>query len=277
MDEKQEEVIREIRRVASLLGSNSLSQSEFGRHSRLSTSTIKGRFGSWTAAIEAAGLTPNPQGPPSDIKEIVYTDDELLLEIVNLTQKLGKIPSSNEMYAIGKFSLRPYRDRWGTWTKARRTAYALFGNPLEDETDVSVPVSNTDQSSLPSRRKTRNTVEREHPKVQYGEPIDFRGLRHAPVNEQGVVYLFGMVSRELGFLIESLRTAFPDCEGKYCVDDKKLLWEHVLIEFEFRSSNFKVHGHDPNGCDFIVCWIHDWDDCPIDVIELRSQIPCLPK
>src|SRR5574341_205258 len=45
----------------------------------------------------------------------------------------------------------------------------------------------------------------------YGEPIDFRGLRHAPINEQGVVFLFGMVSDELGFLVESVHHPFPDC------------------------------------------------------------------
>ncbi len=114
-------------------------------------------------------------------------------------------------------------------------------------------------------------------KVQYGAPIDFRGLRHAPINEQGVVYIFGMVSRELGFLIESVRTAYPDCEGKRRVDEKRQLWEHVLIEFEYQSSNFRVHGHNPEGCDLIVCWINDWEDCPLEVLELSSQIKYLPN
>jgi len=27
---------------------------------------------------------------------------------------------------------------------------------------------------------------------EYGTPIDFRGLRHAPLNENGVVYLFAL-------------------------------------------------------------------------------------
>ena len=78
----------------------------------------------------------------------------------------------------------------------------------------------------------------------YGEPIDFRGLRYAPVNEQGVVYLFGMVSRELGFLIESIRTDFPDCEGKRCLNSEGTKWQHVHIEFEYKSSNFHIHSHD---------------------------------
>jgi len=48
----------------------------------------------------------------------------------------------------------------------------------------------------------------------YGNPIDFRGLRHEPVNEQGVVLLFGMLAKELGYLIESVQNGFPDCEAK---------------------------------------------------------------
>ena len=35
-------------------------------------------------------------------------------------------------------------------------------------------------------------------------------LQHAPINEQGVVYLFGMVSHELGFLVEAVQTGFQE-------------------------------------------------------------------
>jgi hypothetical protein len=50
--------------------------------------------------------------------------------------------------------------------------------------------------------------------LQYGPPIDFRGLRHAPINEQVVVFLFGMVSYKLGFIVEAVHASFPDCETK---------------------------------------------------------------
>lgn len=115
------------------------------------------------------------------------------------------------------------------------------------------------------------------PPQLYGEPIDFRGLRHAPINEQGVVYLFGMVSRELGFYVEAIQQGFPDCEGKYLHDPSKNLWAKARIEFEFRASGFREHGHDAEQCDFIVCWINDWQECPITVIELRREISKLPQ
>ena len=115
------------------------------------------------------------------------------------------------------------------------------------------------------------------PAQLYGEPIDFRGLRHAPINEQGVVYLFGMVSRELGFYVEAIQQGFPDCEGKYLHDAKKNLWAKARIEFEFKASNFREHGHDPAQCDFIVCWVNDWKECPITVIELSREVCKLPQ
>jgi len=84
-----------------------------------------------------------------------------------------------------------------------------------------------------------------------------------------------MVSNELGFQIETVRQAFSDCEGKRCYDKEKNLWEHVRIEFEYKSSNFKEHGHSVEECDLIVCWIHNWKDCPLEVLELKETIKYL--
>lgn len=106
--------------------------------------------------------------------------------------------------------------------------------------------------------------------AEFGELIDFRGLRHAPINENGVIYLFGMVSQELGFMVEAVHAAFPDCEAKKHIGENR--YQRVRIKFEYQSSDFKSHGYDPAGADMIVCWIHDWSDCPLEVLELRNEI-----
>ncbi|HEY2495946.1 MAG TPA: hypothetical protein VGK24_02655 [Candidatus Angelobacter sp.] len=33
-------------------------------------------------------------------------------------------------------------------------------------------------------------------------------------------------------------------------------------------------GHDPKKCDVIVCWIHNWPECPewIEVVELSREV-----
>ncbi len=102
-----------------------------------------------------------------------------------------------------------------------------------------------------------------------GDLINFRGLVYAPLNEQGVVFLFGKVAHDLNMYVEEIKPGFPDCIARRFVGKG---WERVRIEFEFMSSNFRAHGHDAGGCDIIVCWEHDWQDCPIEVIELSSEI-----
>jgi hypothetical protein len=109
-----------------------------------------------------------------------------------------------------------------------------------------------------------------------GQRIDFRSLGCAPVNEQGVVYLFGMLHDILDFTIESIQTGFPDCIARRDLGDGS--FEELRIEFEFKSRSFHQHGHDPQGADLIVCWEHNWAGCPdhLEIIELSTLIGVVP-
>ena len=273
---KQEQIIAEIRRVVSKINTQHLTRRDFGRNSKISTATVCNIFGSWNRAVIAAGLEQITHFVPEH-KEI--PEEDLMTEVIRLTKELGKRPSGSEMQALGKFSPKPYIKRWGTFAKGREAAYQKLGFPeLSDA--VTRPSSRQEVISpkpaiIPDTIKPKEA--RQQKKVQFGEPIDFRGLRFAPINEQGVVYLFGMISKELGFLIESIRTEYPDCEGKRCANQKENRLEHVLIEFEYKSSHFEEHGHFPENCDLIVCWIHDWEECPVEVLELRSIIKHLNR
>jgi hypothetical protein len=109
----------------------------------------------------------------------------------------------------------------------------------------------------------------------YGAPLELAAMAHAPTNEAGVIFLFGALAAGLGFRVERLQTAFPDCEAKREIVPGK--WERVRVEFEFESRNFKEHRHDPDGCDVIVCWRHNWADCPerIEVVEFSRVVEAL--
>ena len=99
-------------------------------------------------------------------------------------------------------------------------------------------------------------------------------LIYDPVNEQGVIFLFAKYHKALGIdYIEGIRQGFPDAFGKREVG--RGVYEDVNIEFEFESMNFKKQKHDPDECDVIVCWKHNWSECPIEVIELKSALPIL--
>jgi hypothetical protein len=86
----------------------------------------------------------------------------------------------------------------------------------------------------------------------------------------GVVFLFGTQAARLGFMVTLVQAEFPDCEAFVEVAPNRL--QRLRIEFEKESRNFLKHGHDPNGCDLIVCWEHNWPECPVEVLALRDVI-----
>jgi hypothetical protein len=106
----------------------------------------------------------------------------------------------------------------------------------------------------------------------FGDFLNFKSLSRAPVNELGVVYLFGVLHNVFDLEIESIQAGFPDCIARRKI--AKGRWEELRIEFEFESKSFIAHGHDPAKADVIVCWIHNWRQCPkrIEVIELSSLV-----
>jgi len=106
----------------------------------------------------------------------------------------------------------------------------------------------------------------------FGDKVQFKSLSCAPVNELGVVYLFGVLHETFDYQIESIQAGFPDCIARRKIGSNR--WEEVRIEFEFDSRSFVSHGHDPEGVDVIVCWKHNWRECPgdIEVIELSNLL-----
>jgi hypothetical protein len=103
-----------------------------------------------------------------------------------------------------------------------------------------------------------------------GTPVALKDapLIYAPNGELGVVFLFANIYKKLQLRIDSIGAAFPDCTAYKQVGERE---KKIRIEFEYRSSNFCRHGHDPKGCDWIVCWHHDWYDAPrhLEIIELK--------
>jgi hypothetical protein len=117
----------------------------------------------------------------------------------------------------------------------------------------------------------------EHPSPHHrGRHLGFRAFAFAPTYEIEVVSLFSAIAEELGFEIVAQRPAFPDCEARRLVDRARKRYGKCLIEFELRSSDYVRHNHPIDGCDLIVCWEHDWLECPIEILELRSVIERLP-
>lgn len=275
----KDEIIKEIQRVASKLKVDSLTKAIFEQNKTadFSISTIHYHFGSWNEAIKESGLKPIESTEVLSKIKRNLDENELLLDLIRLFKEYKKEPTQSLVNAKGKYSIRPYCKRWNNLTNAFLIAKKKFPSEFEIPLGSTINCNsskndtNIENDIIPPTIKPKKLKSR----LIFGEPINFRGLRFAPVNEQGVVYLFGMISHELGYMIESIRTEYPDCEGKRCFDKKANQWEHIKIEFEYKSSNFKEHNHNPDGCDVIVCWINDWQDSPVEILELRAVIKYL--
>ncbi|MBI5403247.1 MAG: hypothetical protein HY959_07580 [Ignavibacteriae bacterium] len=268
---QKEDIIKDIQRVAKTFGVKSLKSKDFLKNSNYKLGSIRYHFETWNNALIAAGLEPVDPNKIINEHRIEIKDDLLLKDLIRLYNEYGKEPTQDLINSKGKYSTKPYRKRWKTISNAFLIAKINFGIEIKSEVSKEEDEKKNyiNVKIIPETIKPKSLNK---PRVVFGEPINFRGLRFAPINEQGVVYLFGMISHELGFLIESIRTSYPDCEGKRCFDKDKNQWEHVQIEFEYCSSNFLQHGHDEKICDVIVCWVHDWKECPIEVLELKSVI-----
>jgi Homing endonuclease associated repeat len=278
----KEEILDAIRRIAAQVG-KAPSRSQFFSATGISEHNVLKYFASWNDAVYRAGLTPYTANVKLD-------DAQLLEDWATLVRKYRQIPTRDQYRREGKYSPTSFEKHFGPWSTLP-AKFREFGRDKLQWADVvaflpaSVPQLQPTLDGVASpivsiRRietisNVRHAQRRDRP--TYGNPIDFRGLRHEPVNEQGVVFLFGMVAKELGYMVEAVQTGYPDCDAKRQIGPNK--WQRVRIEFEFESRNFRDHGHVCDGCDIIVCWRHNWPECPenLQVVELRTVINSLSR
>ena len=162
---------------------------------------------------------------------------------------------------------KPLYDEYGTF--APSTAIRHFGGWIRALKAAGLAHNATNRHETSHCPKVAQTSLK--PQRGYGRPVGVRSMPYAPTSELGVAVLFGAVAQELGFAIEHVSDSFPDCLAKRRMRGKfETGWRDVAIEFEYRSSKFRDHRHDPAKCDLVVCWIHDWAACPVEVLELSK-------
>jgi hypothetical protein len=129
-----------------------------------------------------------------------------------------------------------------------------------------------DEDALESEKVAVNVEDEQDLDDIVGEPMELRVMRWTPTNEMGVVALFVEFRRELSIrfpVIEIIRTRFPDAA---VFEESSRGYVRRYIEFEFRSSGYKSHIKSNRKCHYVVCWDHDWKECPIPVVDLKQEI-----
>lgn len=266
----KEEVIAVIKKAAEELG-RAPSLHELQQSGKLSLHSVRKNFGHYVKALEASGLEATGHG-------YKVSPEALFLDWIRVVRQMKKVPSLIEFEAEGKYSTGPYQKRFGGWLQVAPALMRFaLDQKLEAEWKDELEIVKAYLEDVPKETRIPSWKSRPALKPQlrldepiYGPPMGNAYLIMEPTNEQGVILIFGAVARKLGFAVIQIRTAYPDCEAYREVEPGR--WQRVWIEFEEESRNFLKHGHDPAKCHLIVCWRHNWEECPLEVIELKSAI-----
>jgi hypothetical protein len=264
----KEEVIAAVTECATKLG-RAPSMAEFRKATTIGKGHVRKHFGTFGQLLEASGLEARGSGYLVEMKT-------LFADWAGIVRRLKKCPTLADYELHSKYSPRPLVRRFGFWVNvpAGMLEYARkegLQSEWEDVLEVvAAEVKAEEKGSQTSEpRKTGRRAQVKHDRPIYGQPM-FAPFSFAPTNEQGVLFVFGGVAHELGFSITRVQTGFPDVEAMREIGPNKC--QPVKLELEYESKNFLLHMHPLDGCDGIVCWINNWPECPLEVIELRKVV-----
>jgi hypothetical protein len=270
----REQLMAAIGECADALG-HVPSHAELMKSGKVSGRQIVKHFGTYTRALRACNMERSTGGKKLPL-------EKLFLDWARVVRELKKIPSKAEYEHLGKHSDTPLKTRFGSWSQVPRylRRYMEEQGLTEEWKDVMELIREYEQGQdgmemTPTPECEQKKTSTLKPRVMTDRPVYGPLIRpypmiHGPINENGVLYLFGTLSERLGFVVTLIQGAFPDCLALRLVDVDR--WQPVRIEFEYESRNFLRHLHDPSGCDIIVCWKHNWPECPLEVIELSKVV-----
>lgn len=268
----REEIISAIQKCAQKLGHNP-SCRELFQEAKMSSFTFYRHFSSASEALRAAGLESNLCGRRLE-------DFVLLLDWAQVARKLGRLPTPAEYNREGHYHRATMQNHFSDWRRLPEAFLDLAKRDpkhREDWNDVLALIEMNRKAAHEyfSANFLRRNLFKDRPVL--GRPLhspfpELDVMLCEPVNEAGVLFMFALMARRLGFLIESLQQGYPDCEARREMQPGRL--QRLRIEIEYESLNFLKHGHDPAACDVLVCWRHNWKDCPknIEVVELSRVV-----
>ncbi|HKV95597.1 MAG TPA: hypothetical protein VJW20_23835 [Candidatus Angelobacter sp.] len=264
----KEEILKAIQVCAKKLGRNP-GLRELRRYARVTEQAIFKHFDGLGNALRAAGMEAAGSG-------FEVPMSKLLLDWAEVVRKLKKIPCAREYSETGRYSYGPFIKRFSHWARVKEE-FQKFARQERIEgkwMDVLKLISRREEELRKNRQRGGRRKSPLMPgRPVYGEPVVFLpGMAHAPTNETGVMFAFGVLAPRLGFVVKRWQTEFPDCLAVR--EMAKGQWQDVNVELEMYSRNFVAHRHDSKRCDVIVCWEHNWPDCPewIEVIELKKVV-----
>lgn len=265
----REEILTAIREVAEKLG-HPPTFSQLEDMTAMRRRDVRRHFRTFNLALEESGVE---QG----FNSRRIPEHELFLEWAMIARKLKKLPSAQQFQERSKYTVGPYQRRCRHWSRVPQVMheYAKSHGLADDWQDVMEMIRRRDEEALAATSDAWPRSGLRAPKIisdrpVYGPAMVPAALIHEPINENGVLFLFGAWAAKLGLMVTLVQMGFPDCEALREVAPGR--WQRIRIELEYESRNFLKHGHRVEDCDMIVCWINNWPECPLEVIELSKIV-----
>ena len=159
-------LIFDLQDVAKKINKNTFTTSEYTQYGNYSITILLKKFGTWNAALKAAGLVPfdHPLGGGSKNKVSQYA---CLEEIERMWIYLGRQPTVTDIKnGLSKYSQHTYERRFGSWRKALEF-FVLYMNDEKvvekvkesDVVEIKLPdVTNQDVEINEQTHKTKRDI-----------------------------------------------------------------------------------------------------------------------
>ncbi len=168
-----EELLTDLRRVASEHDTATVTQETYDASGVFSFTTLVRRFGSWNKALLEAGLETS--------NSINISDQRLFENILVLWQHYGRQPRKRELsQPPSTCSEFPYRRRFGSWTSALES-FVEFANGSDLES-----ADTSEKSKTHSRKTARDPSLRLRFKVLRSDNFTCRQCGASPARTLGV-------------------------------------------------------------------------------------------
>jgi hypothetical protein len=190
----REDVIKAARETARRIGVDTLRREDFVRETGISLHRVYSLFPEegWRGVLGAAELRVALQNVP-------ISNDDLLTEFHRVVSEIGRIPTWAVFHVHAKVARETVSRRFGglqgTLTAYRDGLLTKYPDSpilelVQAKSRHAIPVPPSfGVNSITAHGTSWGKIQG----PEFGPPLNFRGLRHAPINEPGVVYLCGVI------------------------------------------------------------------------------------
>lgn len=171
-----EELLADLKRTARRLKTKTLTRDVYESSGKYSAGTFAMRFGSWSAAVELAGLVPSQRKNA--------TVEELFANLEKIWRKKGSQPYPSDMTRqTSRYCINTYLRVFGSWRKALK-AFAAYINSGRDlnawraKKNIPAPVK---------KRMRKNVTSRTRWKILERDNFTCQGCGRSPATHHGLI------------------------------------------------------------------------------------------